>query len=68
MVALSDEALAAKTTEFRARLADGATLDELLPEAFATVREAASAASSGSAISTCSSSAAWCCMTARSPR
>jgi preprotein translocase subunit SecA len=40
MQALSDEALAAKTVEFRARLADGATLDELLPEAFATVREA----------------------------
>ena len=40
MQALSDAALAAKTEEFRARLADGATLDELLPEAFATVREA----------------------------
>jgi preprotein translocase subunit SecA len=40
MKALSDDALAAKTGEFRARLADGATLDELLPEAFATVREA----------------------------
>jgi hypothetical protein len=33
-------ALAAKTVEYRARLAKGATLDELLPEAFATVREA----------------------------
>ncbi|HQT80474.1 MAG TPA: DEAD/DEAH box helicase, partial [Rhodopila sp.] len=40
MKALSDEALAAKTVEFRQRLADGATLDDLLPEAFATVREA----------------------------
>jgi preprotein translocase subunit SecA len=40
MAALSDEALAAKTAEFRTRLDDGATLDELLPEAFATVREA----------------------------
>ena len=40
MNALSDEALAAKTAEFRARLADGATLDDLLPEAFAVVREA----------------------------
>src|ERR1700735_3014156 len=40
MKALSDEALAAKTPEFRARLADGATLEELLPEAFAVVREA----------------------------
>ena len=38
--ALSDEQLRAKTAEFRARLADGATLDDLLPEAFAVVREA----------------------------
>src|SRR6202034_1709103 len=37
---LSDEALRAKTVEFRERLANGATLDELLPEAFAAVREA----------------------------
>ncbi|MBN9508927.1 MAG: preprotein translocase subunit SecA [Alphaproteobacteria bacterium] len=37
---LSDEALRAKTAEFRQRLADGATLDSLLPEAFAVVREA----------------------------
>nr|WP_294524155.1 preprotein translocase subunit SecA [uncultured Rhodopila sp.] len=41
MKALSDGALAAKTVEFRQRLADGATLDDLLPEAFAVVREAA---------------------------
>jgi preprotein translocase subunit SecA len=40
MQALSDEALAAKTQEFRARLAEGAALDSLLPEAFAVVREA----------------------------
>jgi preprotein translocase subunit SecA len=40
IAALSDEALTAKTTEFRERLAAGATLDELLPEAFAVVREA----------------------------
>ncbi len=40
MQALSDEGLAAKTAEFRARLAEGATLDSLLPEAFAVVREA----------------------------
>ncbi len=38
---LSDEELRAKTEEFRARLKDGATLDSLLAEAFATVREAA---------------------------
>src|SRR5216684_854337 len=39
--ALSDEALRARTTELRQRLADGAELDDLLPEAFAAVREAA---------------------------
>ncbi|MCC8075146.1 MAG: DEAD/DEAH box helicase, partial [Clostridiales bacterium] len=39
--ALSDAELRAKTDEFKARLADGETLDELLPEAFATCREAA---------------------------
>ncbi len=38
---LSDEELRAKTEDFRARLKDGATLDSLLVEAFATVREAA---------------------------
>jgi len=38
--ALSDEALLAKTIEFRSRLSQGETLDDLLPEAFATVREA----------------------------
>ena len=41
MKALSDEALRAKTDEFKARLAKGETLDDLLPEAFAAVREAA---------------------------
>ncbi len=40
MEALSDEALRAKTTEFRERLNSGETLDDLLPEAFAVVREA----------------------------
>jgi preprotein translocase subunit SecA len=38
--ALSDEDLRAKTDEFRQRFQDGETLDELLPEAFAVVREA----------------------------
>ncbi len=38
---LSDEQLKAKTDEFRARIKQGETLDELLPEAFAVVREAA---------------------------
>ncbi len=37
---LSDDALQGKTDEFRSRLADGAALDDLLPEAFAVVREA----------------------------
>jgi preprotein translocase subunit SecA len=37
---LTDEALRGKTAEFRKRYAEGATLDELLPEAFAVVREA----------------------------
>ncbi|SEA48485.1 preprotein translocase subunit SecA [Pseudobutyrivibrio sp. ACV-2] len=40
MGALSDEELKAKTTEFKERLAKGETLDDLLPEAYATVREA----------------------------
>ena len=40
--AMSDEELAQQTVRFRERLATGATLDDLLPEAFATVREAAS--------------------------
>ncbi len=38
--ALSDEQLQAKTAEFKQRYAEGASLDDLLPEAFATVREA----------------------------
>ena len=40
MQALDDAALRAKTDEFRSRLADGESLDQLLPEAFAVVREA----------------------------
>ncbi|MCR5033621.1 MAG: preprotein translocase subunit SecA [Lachnospiraceae bacterium] len=38
---LSDEELKAKTPEFKKRLANGETLDDILPEAYATVREAA---------------------------
>ncbi len=41
IAALDDASLRGKTDAFRARLADGATLDELLPEAFAVAREAA---------------------------
>jgi preprotein translocase subunit SecA len=40
-VAMSDDDLRAMTDEFRKRLADGESLDDLMPEAFATVREAA---------------------------
>ncbi|MBR3961286.1 MAG: preprotein translocase subunit SecA, partial [Clostridia bacterium] len=39
--ALSDEALKNKTNEFKERLSLGETLDDILPEAFATCREAA---------------------------
>lgn len=41
MQALSDEELRGKTVEFRKRLSEGETLDDLLPEAFAAVREGA---------------------------
>ena len=41
MMALSDAELRAKTAEYKARFQAGETLDDLLPEAFATVREAA---------------------------
>jgi len=40
MVELSDEELKNKTKEFRKRLSDGETLDDILPEAFAAIREA----------------------------
>src|SRR5690606_23927467 len=40
MQALTDDELQARTAEFRGRLAQGETLDDLLPEAFAVVREA----------------------------
>ena len=41
MMALSDGELKAKTKEFKDRLANGETMDDILPEAYATVREAA---------------------------
>ena len=41
MEALSDEALRAKTSEFKERLKKGETLDDIMPEAFAVAREAA---------------------------
>ena len=42
MAALTDEELRGKTAEFRERLTKGETIDDLLPEAFAVCREAAS--------------------------
>ncbi len=41
VTSLDDDQLAARTVEFRERIAKGETLDQLLPEAFATIREAA---------------------------
>ena len=41
MQALTDDELRAKTAEFKARLAEGETLDDILPEAFAVCREGA---------------------------
>ncbi|HSA67248.1 MAG TPA: preprotein translocase subunit SecA, partial [Methyloceanibacter sp.] len=41
VAALSDEALRARTDDFRARVKNGTPLEDLIPEAFATVREAA---------------------------
>ena len=64
---MGDEELRDQTRVFRDRLAAGETLDALLPEAFAVVREASSAPSVF-ATSMCSSSAAWLCTRGRSPR
>ena len=41
MIELSDDELQGKTREFKKRLSEGETLDDILPEAYATVREAA---------------------------
>ena len=41
MIELSDEELRGKTAEYNKRLAEGETLDELLPDEYATVRESA---------------------------
>ena len=75
---LTDEELRAKTEEFRKRLAEGAPLDDLLPEAFAAVKNAcrrllagngrfAASPTSGTwCRSMCRFSAASCCIRARS--
>ena len=67
MQALSDDALRAKTAEFKQRVAAGTSLDELLPEAFAVVREAGVRAL-GMRHLMCNWSVAWPCTKARSPR
>ena len=65
--ALTDAELQAKTPEFKERLANGETLDDILPEAFATVREAADRVLA--CVPTgCSWWAASCCIRAGSPR
>ena len=64
---LDDAALRAKTDEFRQRVAQGATLDDLLAEAFAVAREACKRTLK-CAISTCSWLAAWRCIRERSPK
>lgn len=66
-VALSDEALKAKTEEFRARIEKGETLEEILPEAFATVREA-SKRTLGMRHFDVQLVGGWRCMKAGSPR
>ena len=54
MKAKSDDELRAMTGALIARLEEGETLDDILPEAFAAVREASPARQSTCAISTCS--------------
>ena len=61
---LTDAELQAKTPEFKERLANGETLDDILPEAFAAVREACSAC----VRTGCRSWAASCCTRAASPK
>ncbi len=65
--ALSDADLQAKTLEFKERYVKGETLDELLPEAFAAVREA-SVRVLGMRITMSKSSVALSCMKEKSPR
>ena len=64
---LTDAELRAETDVFRKRLADGETFDDILPEAFAAVREAASGPSA-SGTSTCRSWVGRRCTWATSPR
>ena len=57
---MTEEELRAQTDKFRERYANGESLDDMLPEAFATVREASTLM--------CSSSAPWHCTRGISPR
>lgn len=65
--AMTDAELRGQTDEFRERLADGESLDDLLPEAFAAVREAARRTRANAA-STCNSWAAPPSTSGTSPR
>ena len=67
LAALSDADLQAKTAEFKSRLEQGESLDDMLPETFAVVREAATRRSA-CGISTCRSWAARCSTKDASPR
>jgi len=64
---LSDDDLRGKTGEFRQRIANGEDLDNLLPEAFATVREAAKR-TLGQRHFDAQLVGGMCCTTARSPK
>ena len=64
----SDDDLRALTADYKGRIERGEDLDDLLPEAFATVRERPRVACSGNATSTCRSWAAPRCTSAGSPR
>ncbi len=66
--ALSPDALRAKTDEFKKRLADGEALDEILPEAFAAVREASRRTIGAAPLRRAAASAASSSTRARSPR
>ena len=65
---LSDEELRGKTAEFKARLEKGETLDDLLPEAFAAIREADARVLGDAALTMCRFWAASCCIRDASPR
>ena len=68
MQALSDEALAHKTVEFRERLDQGETLDDLLIEAYAVVREAAWRVLGPAPLRRAADGRAWRCTSGGSPR